>query len=219
MTKTLEIRVRPVTRHVVTRYESDGLRRGGASCGTLGEFDSPARADEVALAIQAQEPHARVVISDGTVHDPIEQQFVITKVNTFEVQNEVYFANSFGEALSLLNKLETANTAEKWSNWQIFDRAKNLPYSRSSVSPDSSAGTKVGAEPLSQYDAAMAHGPAAYVGYAPILVALARGERVEWFNGEEWVYQHPSHTLNEIKGVLCDPGRYRVAQPDLVAAT
>jgi hypothetical protein len=122
MTKTLEIRVRPVTRHVVTRYESDGLPRGVASCGTLGEFDSPARADEVALAIRASEPNARVVTSDGVVYDPIEQEFIITRVNTFEVQNEVYFANSPEEAMVLLAKLSHVPDGR---DWRVFSRQKN----------------------------------------------------------------------------------------------
>jgi hypothetical protein len=122
MTKTLEIRVRPVTRYVVTRYESDGLPRGAASCGTLGEFDSPARADEVALAIRASEPHARVVTSDGTVHGPVELQFVITKVNTFDVQNEVYFASTAEEAAAQVSKL-AATHAE--AQWQVFSRPKH----------------------------------------------------------------------------------------------
>lgn len=130
MTKTLEIRVRPVTRHVVTRYESDGLPRGAASCGTLGEFDSPLRADEVALAIRASEPHARVVTSDGTVHDPVEFQFVITKVNTFEVQNEAYFASTEDEARELLARLQAGSDG---LNWRVFSRAKaGIPTALSS---------------------------------------------------------------------------------------
>lgn len=123
MTKTLEIRVRPVTRHVVTRYESDGLPRGAASCGTLGEFDSPARADEVALAIRASEPNARVVTSDGVVYDPIEQEFIITRVNTFEVQNVVHFARSKQEAEASRDKLASDFPD---GQWEVFSRAKGL---------------------------------------------------------------------------------------------
>lgn len=124
MTQTLEIRVRPVTRHVVTRYESDGLPRGAASCGTLGEFDSPARADEVALAIRASEPHARVVTSDGEVHNPVEQEFIITRVNTFEVQNEVYFASTAEDAANQLRKLTVDGDG---AQWEVFCRPKQSP--------------------------------------------------------------------------------------------
>lgn len=124
MSKTLEIRVRPVTRHVVTRYDAEQsvAGRGSASSSTLGEFDNPRYADQAALAIQAREPHARVVTSDGTIHDPIQQQFVITKVNTFELQNEVYFASTEEEVASLLSGLSRGPDG---LYWRAFSRAKN----------------------------------------------------------------------------------------------
>lgn len=54
-------------------------------------------------------------------------------------------------------------------------------------------------------------GPEAYKRYAPILVAIAGGKRVEWDPGDgNWTYQHPSHTMNEIKGWIHPPERYRV---------
>jgi hypothetical protein len=65
------------------------------------------------------------------------------------------------------------------------------------------------------YDEAVAKGPESYTGYAVILKAIAEGKRVEWQDkAGEWVYQHPSHTLNEIKGILQAPERYRVKAPD-----
>ena len=60
------------------------------------------------------------------------------------------------------------------------------------------------------YAEACSHGPKTYVAYAEILRAIADGHPVEWFDGERWVYQHPSHTMSEIKGVKQMPERYRV---------
>ncbi len=121
MTKTLEIRVRPVTRWNITRFESDSMERSG-SCGSEGEFGSARTADQVALAMKAKEPHARVVTSDGTVHDAVEQQFILTKLNTFEVQNEVHFASTAEEAASLRDKLMSDGDGAKW---EIFNRLKS----------------------------------------------------------------------------------------------
>lgn len=53
MTKTIEYRVRPVTRYHVTRFESevhdDGTNSGG--CESLGEFDRTDTAHTVAVAM------------------------------------------------------------------------------------------------------------------------------------------------------------------------
>lgn len=55
--------------------------------------------------------------------------------------------------------------------------------------------------------------PADYTEYAEIIAAIARGEKVEWLTRDgEWVYQHPSHTLGEIKDKAYPPTRYRVAE-------
>lgn len=55
--------------------------------------------------------------------------------------------------------------------------------------------------------------PADYTEYAEILAAIARGEKVEWLTRDgEWVYQHPSHTLGEIRDKTCPPTSYRVAE-------
>jgi hypothetical protein len=48
----IEFKVRPVSRFVVTRYESDG---NSGSCGTLGEFDSNRVAIDVAHSMAAYE--------------------------------------------------------------------------------------------------------------------------------------------------------------------
>lgn len=47
--KTIEYRVRPVTRYVVTRYESGGVE-------TLGEFANEGHALRVMLALQRHDP-------------------------------------------------------------------------------------------------------------------------------------------------------------------
>lgn len=66
---------------------------------------------------------------------------------------------------------------------------------------------------ISKYHEACEMGPRTYVPYAEILHAIADGKRVEWQDGlGNWVYQHPSHTLNEIKHILGEPERYRVVE-------
>lgn len=86
---TVEIRVRPVTRYVVTRFESSGA---GASSSRLGEFDNTANADRVAMAIKQMEPHARVVTSDGQVHDPVETVYAVIGRTVGEIQTPVMYA-------------------------------------------------------------------------------------------------------------------------------
>lgn len=62
----MEIRVRPVTRYVVTRYYSyDDLGDGGCcgGCETIGEFDCESYAEEVAAAMSLDpDSHRRKLI-------------------------------------------------------------------------------------------------------------------------------------------------------------
>lgn len=53
MTKTVEYRVRPVTRYHVTRFESELHESGAesAGCESLGEFDNEQQAFKVAEAL------------------------------------------------------------------------------------------------------------------------------------------------------------------------
>lgn len=56
--KTIEYRVRPVTRYIVTRYHSEhdeatGLGAGG--CETIGEFPNSKQANSVAIALANEE--------------------------------------------------------------------------------------------------------------------------------------------------------------------
>lgn len=69
---------------------------------------------------------------------------------------------------------------------------------------------------LDAYDEAMSHGPRAYTAYAHVLHAIADGKRVEWFDGQDWTYQHPSHTLAEVCNIVHMPERYRVADDPAV---
>ncbi len=120
--KTVEIRVRPVTRHVVTRFESEN-NPGGRSCvgsSVMGEFQNAGDADHAALAFKAAEPHARVVTSDGIVHEAVAAEWVITKVKTFDVANEVYFASTEAEAIKTRDAQEAATGTE----WACFSRPK-----------------------------------------------------------------------------------------------
>jgi hypothetical protein len=98
--QTTEIRVRPVVRHVITRYTNDAVR--GGSVETLGEFDNEAQAEQVAEAMRS-------------VHWP--KKFVIVQV-TFEPETKAYYAESLDEANETAVKL----TAETGGDWRIFSR-------------------------------------------------------------------------------------------------
>ena len=49
--RKIEYRVRPVTRYIVTRFESDGTASNGGSCVGRGEYDNAATAYEVGYAL------------------------------------------------------------------------------------------------------------------------------------------------------------------------
>lgn len=71
MTSKIEIRVRPVARHLVTVWQE------GQGSRVIGEFESPGLADEVATALQAKIPRATVVSSDGAVLPGVRAQFLV----------------------------------------------------------------------------------------------------------------------------------------------
>ena len=76
----VEIRVRPVIRHVVTRYRSEGRY---ASSETLGEFDSEQYAEEVAATMRAALPKPK--------------QYAIVE-RGFDVGAKVYYAEEREQA-------------------------------------------------------------------------------------------------------------------------
>lgn len=88
MTEKIEIRVRPVQRHLVTIWQE------GFGSRLIGEFESPLLADEVAAALQAKTPAATVVNSDGAVSYGSPVEYVVVGKHTYEVENLVYFAGS-----------------------------------------------------------------------------------------------------------------------------
>ena len=57
--KTIEYRVRPVTRYIVTRFEAHGSSEGASSY--MGELDSEHLAQRVAAALVASEPGSKLV--------------------------------------------------------------------------------------------------------------------------------------------------------------
>jgi hypothetical protein len=66
----IEYRVRPVVRYIVTRYYSnpdadDGLQSSGVR--TIGEFDSPWKANTVCKALAASEDGAKCSLSEHAV--------------------------------------------------------------------------------------------------------------------------------------------------------
>lgn len=92
MTGKIEVRVRPVQRHLVTVWVE------GAGSRLIGEFESPSIADEVALALQAKTPGAMVVTSDGVVSPAANLEYVIVAANMHEVENLAYFTYSEADA-------------------------------------------------------------------------------------------------------------------------
>lgn len=55
--RTIEYRVRPVTRYVVTRFEND-TDTGSGAIETLGEFDNEGYAQRVKAALERHDPDA-----------------------------------------------------------------------------------------------------------------------------------------------------------------
>jgi hypothetical protein len=100
---TVEIRVRPVVRHIVTRY-TKGDSYSPASLETLGEFDNEAQAQEMAAALKAGLPKP--------------MQYAVVE-RTFELQAKVVYANSIGEAEALKDQLEYAPPCREY---RIFAR-------------------------------------------------------------------------------------------------
>ena len=92
MTDKIEIRVRPVQRHLVTVWQE------GLGSRVVGEFESPTIADEVAMALQAKTPRATVVDSEGAVKTGSEREFVIVGLGADDVKNVAFFAYSDEEA-------------------------------------------------------------------------------------------------------------------------
>jgi hypothetical protein len=67
--RSIEYRVRPVTRYIVTSYLTEAMPNGGqvGSSHVVGEFDSEIRAEQVASAMAAwarQCPHTLVIAPD-----------------------------------------------------------------------------------------------------------------------------------------------------------
>lgn len=68
--KTIEYRVRPVTRYIVTRFErqddNNGLCSGGSE--GCGEFDREDSAEKIAMALANAETHGRVICGSRPVY-------------------------------------------------------------------------------------------------------------------------------------------------------
>lgn len=92
MTDKIEIRVRPINRHLVTVWQE------GLGSRVIGEFESPVLADEVALALQSKSPGATVVSSDGAVSPAASLEYVIVAAHMHEVESLAYLAYSEADA-------------------------------------------------------------------------------------------------------------------------
>jgi hypothetical protein len=111
--ETTEIRVRPVVRHVVTRYKQaeigkgpDGLPRYSAGLETLGEFDSEEYAEQVAGAMRERFAARQYVA--------VERGFEV-------VANHIYF--------------ETAAAAEAFVEKALLEEREFRIYSRVVTDP------------------------------------------------------------------------------------
>lgn len=114
MTEKIEIRVRPVQRHLVTVWQE------GFGSRLIGEFESPVLADEVASALQAKTPRATLVNSEGAVTAGAQLEFVIVAKHASDVENFAYFAYSAEEAEEVRKSAEIGHGQE----FAVFSRLK-----------------------------------------------------------------------------------------------
>ena len=98
---TVEIRVRPVIRHIVTRYSPPC--GGNASLETLGEFDNEDQAEMVAAALRAE----------ATQH-----AYAIVQETAGEIGAHVYYAYDESEAAQRKADLE----ADGKQTYRIYSR-------------------------------------------------------------------------------------------------
>ena len=107
MAKFVEVRVRPVTRYVVTRYESahpDGCSYSGSE--PLGEFDNERAAERVAAALRdAEGPQG----NNG---------WIVVRAHDYTVETAAYYANDREEAEATKARVE----AETGAEWRIYRR-------------------------------------------------------------------------------------------------
>jgi hypothetical protein len=95
---TVEIRVRPVIRHIVTRFTEertsaqDKAPAYSRKLETLGEFDNEAQAEEVAAALRAGEG---------------EHCYAVVQATGGDIDAEVYYAYDLAEAEQMKTRLET----------------------------------------------------------------------------------------------------------------
>jgi cephalosporin-C deacetylase-like acetyl esterase len=115
---TVEIRVRPVVRHIVTRYTKGDKQ---ASLETLGEFDNEAQAESVADALR-----------DRYITKPT--QYAIVQRTIGEVDAKVYYAEERAQAEAYRDEL----MAHFGSEFRIFTREVTDPVAaaRISVTPE-----------------------------------------------------------------------------------
>ena len=74
VSKTVELRVRPVVRYIVTRYEQETYPDGMCSgqCEEMGEFTNFSRADQVARGLHAAEPGSVLLPFDSDDRGPLD---------------------------------------------------------------------------------------------------------------------------------------------------
>jgi hypothetical protein len=102
--RNVEIRVRPVIRHVVTSYEGDPSSQQGGSR-TLGEFDNEGYAEEIADALRKK---------------AAPREFVMVQDTVGEVMAEVFYAYSETEVDAFL-----ASDKAQGKSFKVFSRVRS----------------------------------------------------------------------------------------------
>lgn len=97
---THEYRIRPVTRYSVTDYHesADGKAKG---CSSLGVFDSYEAAEKV----------YNMMVYGGRSN---KSTYLLTRKDTFDVANEVYFAQSLEQAEQQRCSLLLTDSLAQW---------------------------------------------------------------------------------------------------------
>ncbi len=111
--ETLEYRVKPVTRYIVTRYHSyteDQPGCGGAGSSVVGEFDNEATAENIRATLAEQE-HQRRRLQD------MRQPWICFE-RTHEIGAKVYYCDSEEQALRQAAEF----SAEFGTEWRIARR-------------------------------------------------------------------------------------------------
>lgn len=105
-----EFKIRPVTRYLLTEYKENKKDRSGSS-GIVGEYPSIESAERIGNALcKANYDSTFTTYSESPKKE--SSIYAILAKHTFKVENLVYFAYSYDEAVRLKNKAEAEHNKE-----------------------------------------------------------------------------------------------------------